>query len=308
MIYTVTLNPALDRELQVARLAFDTVLRADGLQVDWGGKGFNVSRLLQKLGAESVAVGFVGGPTGQQLQAGLESLGLRTDFVPIQGETRTNVSVVSLAEGRHLKVNEAGPHILPSEVAALRAKVRSLARAGDWWVLAGSLPPGVSPQIYAELVELVQAGGGRAIVDTSGPALRAVLTAQPYLIKPNAAEASELTGLPITSPAEALQAAQVLQAQGLERILISLGAEGAVLRVGDEHWFATPPPISEANPIGAGDSTVGGLVYALSRSLGWAEVLRWSMACGAATASLPGTTVGDLAMVEALLGKVGVGE
>jgi 1-phosphofructokinase family hexose kinase len=237
----------------------------------------------------------------------LESLGLQTDFVTIQGETRTNVSVVSLAEGRYLKVNEAGPPISPSELEALRAKVRSLTATGDWWVLAGSLPPGVPPEIYAELVELVQAGGGRAIVDTSGPALRAVLAARPYLIKPNAAEASELTGLPITSPAEALQAAQALQAQGLERILISLGAEGAVLQVGDEQWVATPPPISEANPIGAGDSTVGGLVYALNRSLGWAEVLRWSMACGAATASLPGTALGELAMVEALLGKVGLG-
>jgi 1-phosphofructokinase family hexose kinase len=299
MIYTVTLNPALDRELTVPALQFDAVLRASALRLDFGGKGFNVSRALAALGAESVALGFVGGLTGRRIAAGLAGLGIATDFVEIGGETRTNVSIVSETETHHLKVNEAGPTIAPAEVAALLEKIAALAQAGDWWVLSGSLPPGAP-----DIINLVQAAGGHAIVDTSGKPLGPACQAGPYLAKPNALEAGELTGLPVDSPDEIRAAARQMQALGVPNVLISLGKDGALLCAADGTWLATPPPITEANPIGAGDASVAGLVYGLSRQMDWPSALRWSMGSGAATASLPGTAVGDRALVAALAEQV----
>ncbi|MGB5061040.1 MAG: PfkB family carbohydrate kinase, partial [Candidatus Promineifilaceae bacterium] len=171
MIYTVTLNPAVDKELVVPELAFDSVLRAGKTRVDFGGKGFNVSRMLQALGSESTAIGFAGGKSGDLLREGLESLGIGIDFVPVSGETRTNVSVVTEPASHYLKVNEPGPTISASELDELRRKVRALSREGDWWVLAGSLPPGVPTAVYAHLIADIQAAGGRVILDTSGEAL-----------------------------------------------------------------------------------------------------------------------------------------
>ena len=304
MIYTVTLNPALDRELTVPALEFDAVLRASAFQLDFGGKGFNVSRVLAKLGVESVALGFVGGLTGRRIAEGLAGLGIATDFVEISDETRTNVSIVSETEAHHLKVNEAGPTITSDEVAVLFDKIRGLARSGDWWVLSGSLPPGVEPTIYAEIIQLVQAAGGQAILDTSGPALHHACEVGPFLAKPNDVELGELTGLPVATPDEVRVAARQVQALGVPHVLVSQGKNGALLCSGQETWLALPPPIEERNPIGAGDSSVAGLVYGLSQQLDWPETLRWSMGCGAATASLPGTAVGSKELVEQLKAQV----
>jgi 1-phosphofructokinase family hexose kinase len=306
MIYTLTLNPALDRELTVPDLVFDQVLRASTLRVDYGGKGFNVSRALAALGEESVAVGLVGGLTGQRIATGLAELGIRTDFVQIGDETRTNVSIVSQSQPHHLKVNEAGPTITLDEQAALLQKIRDLAQAGDWWVLSGSLPPGVAATIYAEAIRIVQEAGGKALLDTSGLSLRYGCEAGPFLAKPNAVEAGELTGQPVTSPEEAQAALAPIHAMRVRHILISLGKSGAILSTGEQTWLAKPPPIEERNPIGAGDSSVAGLVWGLCHRLSWPEILRWSMACGAAAASLEGTAVGSRALVEQLVGQVKV--
>ena len=131
MIYTLTLNPAVDRELTVPDIVYDSVLRASKSQVDFGGKGFNVSRLLQRLGVQSTAVGFLGGKAGEILQEGLQSLGIGVDFVWISGETRTNISIVTPTGGHYIKVNEKGPVIEADKQAELIEKIRMLARPGD---------------------------------------------------------------------------------------------------------------------------------------------------------------------------------
>src|SRR5512134_62780 len=144
MIYTLTLNPAVDRELTVPALEFDSVLRATESRVDFGGKGFNVSRLINGMNATSTAVGFLGGRAGELLQDGLQSLGIGTDFVWVPGETRTNVSIVTQSHDHYLKANEKGPLVDEAKQKELLEKIDSLAKPGDWWVLAGSLPPGVT--------------------------------------------------------------------------------------------------------------------------------------------------------------------
>ncbi len=304
MIYTVTLNPALDRELQVPSILMCDVLRASASRVDPGGKGFNVSRALRGLDAESVAVGLVGGFTGQQIAEGLREAGISFDFVQIDGETRTNVTVVG--GGEYIKVNEAGPVVSAAEQRRLVEKVRALARVDDWWVLSGSLPPGAPPDLYAEIVRIVNAAGAWAVLDASGPSLALGCMAAPYLVKLNAAEAGEVTGLAVDDEAGARTAAERIHAMGVSQVVISMGRRGAVLSSGARAWVATPPSIVERNPIGAGDSMVAGLVWGLSRGLPIEEALRWGVASGAAAASLDGTAFGTRAQVEELERKVKV--
>lgn len=300
MIYTVTLNPAVDREVTVPDFAFNTVLRATAWQVDCGGKGFNVSRMLRSLDTPSVALAFAGGKSGQLLQEGLEKLGIETAFVRVGGETRTNVSIVTDAHDRYLKVNEPGPTIDASAQATLLERIQALARPRSWWVLAGSLPPGVPADIYARIVEVVREAGGHTLLDTSGEALQKGCAAGPDLVKPNDVELSQLTGLPVAGPEQIVTAARQLQEMGAARIVVSLGKKGAMAIDEEEIVEAPAPPIAEKNPIGAGDSLVAGLVWALSRGGSLAEALPWGVACGAATAASSGTAVGNRADVERL--------
>ncbi len=308
MIYTLTLNPAVDRELAVDKIVFDTVLRASEWRVDCGGKGFNVARMLQSLGTSSVALGFAAGKSGELLDDTLRSLGIETDFVWIGGETRTNVSIVSADHAHHVKVNEPGPTVSETDLAKLIQKVRDLARPDDWWVLAGSLPPGVPPAFYAEIITILQSSGARVFLDTSDEALRQSCAAKPFLVKPNAAEAQELTGLPINTPAEIAAVGAAIQAMGPDNVIISLGKQGALLVEGKGAWLAASPEIVERNPIGAGDSMVAGLVWGLSQGHSMPDALCRGIACGAATASQNGTSVGSLAQVNELLTQVSLSE
>jgi len=304
MIYTITLNPAVDKELVVPALELDTVLRSQEINIDFGGKGFNVSRMLGALGCGSVALGFAGGHSGELLREGLESLGIVSDFVSVDEETRTNVSIVTAAPSHYIKVNEPGPVISPEARESLIEKVRTLARAGDWWVLAGSLPPGVPTSIYADLIREIQGSGAHAILDTSGEALHWGCGARPFLAKPNKIELQQLTNLPVNSTDEIVGAAQAMQGTGINNVVVSLGMEGALLVNAQDVWQAASPRIQERNPTGAGDSMVGGLVWGLSEGLSVSEALRWGIACGAATASMSGTTVGSRQLVEELLPQI----
>ena len=304
MIHTLTLNPAVDRELTVPAMEFDSVLRASESRVDFGGKGFNVSRLLKGMGTSSTAVGFLGGRAGELLQDGLQSLGIGADFVWVPGETRTNVSIVTQAHDHYVKVNEKGPLVDAGKQKELLEKIDSLARRGDWWVLAGSLPPGVSDDFYARVVHVLNKHEARAILDTSGESLRIGCAEKPYLVKPNAEEAHVLTGLPMNTPSEISAAAVEICRMGAQNVVVSMGKAGALLHSPDGTWLTHSPKIKEKNPIGAGDSMVGGLVWALTQEIALREALGWGVASGAATASLPGTEVGSRPLIEELCSQV----
>ena len=304
MIFTVTLNPAVDRELTVDSIAFDTVLRASDWQVDCGGKGFNVARMLKSLGVASTALGFAAGKTGELLEARLQTLGIETDFTWVEGETRTNVSIVSSENGRYVKVNEPGPTIAAEHLVRLKEKIQARARSGDWWVLAGSLPPGVPAEFYGEMIEIIHSASAKVFLDTSSEALRSSCSAGPLLVKPNAEEAHELTGLPVSDTEEIAEAGAAICKLGPANVVVSLGKDGALLVNGKDVWKAASPKIIEKNPIGAGDSMVAGMVWGLSEAADLSEALRRGIACGAATASRSGTTVGSLLQVEELMQKV----
>jgi 1-phosphofructokinase family hexose kinase len=246
----------------------------------------------------------LGGRAGELLQDGLQSLGIGTDFVWVPDETRTNVSIVTEAHDHYIKVNEKGPLITEAKQKELLDKIDALAKRGDWWVLAGSLPPGVPGDFYARVVNLLNQHEANAILDTSGESLRLGCAEKPYLLKPNGEEAQALTGLPMDTPPEIAAAASKICELGAQNVVISMGKAGALLQTAAGTWLTHSPEIKEKNPIGAGDSMVGGLVWALTQGIALKEALGWAVASGAATASLPGTEVGSRLLIEELFSQV----
>ena len=240
--------------------------------------------MLAALGVHSTAVAFAGGHTGAQLEDMLERLDIATDFVPVQSETRTNVSIVDTNRARHIKVNEAGPAIAVAELASMIARVSMLIKPGDWWVLSGSLPPNIPADIYATLIDLIQAGAAFTLVDASGAALGHALAAAPNLIKPNVDELGEIIGHPLVSDDDIKHAIQSLNQAPHCQMVVSMGKAGAIFQNHSatrqtEFWHASGPVIIESNPIGAGDSMVAGLAWALSQGHSLIEAMPWALAC-----------------------------
>jgi 1-phosphofructokinase len=304
MIATVTLNPTLDKTLSVPRLEPGTVHRARVLRQDLGGKGINVSRALRALGIDSRIIGFVGGRTGQAMQSALLAAGFDVHFVEVEEETRQNITLLDEASGQYTKINEPGSTVSPRHIAILQAQVDQMARPGDLWAFCGSLPPGAPTDLYANLIQRVQAQGGRAFLDTSGRAFRDGLAARPFAIKPNSEEAAEFLGLPVHSDDEHCAAARRLQAQGVELVALTRGAQGLVLAMDGEILLATPPPVAARSPIGAGDAALAGLLWAVSDRCDPVEAACRVVACGTAAAMQEGTGVGDRLLVEKLLDQV----
>jgi 1-phosphofructokinase family hexose kinase len=308
MIFTLTCNPAIDLELTVPEISFDEVLRAENSRMDCGGKGFNVSRALSTLGEKSIAMGFIGGKSGERLEAELHRMGIDTDFVKVIGDTRTNVSIVTKPPSRYIKVNSSEPTINLEEQQEQMKKIRHLVRLNDFWVLSGSLPPGVSTGFYAEVIQEVQSKGSKALLDSSEEPMKHGIEAGPYMVKQNAAEASQLTGVKILKPIDSLEAAHRIQDYGVKVVIISFGRDGAILSWGERAWLAKPPSIVEQNPIGAGDALLAGFVWGLIQNFSPREALRTGVACGTAAASLPGTKMGTIEMINSLSTQTGITE
>lgn len=281
----MTPNPSVDRTIEVDTLVRGAVLRARAGRVDAGGKGVNVARALAANGHKARAVLPSGGAEGAQLAALIAMEGIEAVSVPIAAPVRANVSVVE-PDGTVTKLNEPGPALSPDEVEALVSATVTAARDASWVVGCGSLPPGIPDDFYARLVRLLRDAGVPVAVDTSGPALVAVLTAQPVLVKPNAEELAEAAGRPVATLGDAIEAAQELRRRGAGAVVASLGADGAVLvdEGGAVHGEA---PVARArSTVGAGDAMLAGFLAAGGAGRdALAEALAW----GAAATSLPGS-------------------
>ena len=298
LIYTVTLNPALDKEYQVPQLIIDEIMRSSNLRIDFGGKGFNVSRMLKSLDVENVALGFVGGHTGKLIMEGLKSIGIRVELTQIVGETRTNNSIVGEMEGHYVKINEKGPAVSDEEIVSLLQKINALVQPGDFWILAGSLPNNVPADIYARIIHQVNQADAYAVLDTSGDPLRLGIQENPFLIKPNIYELGFLLGKEIGNSRRLPEFVSELHDQGVPNILISLGEDGAFLSDSKQHWYGRAPEIDVQNPIGAGDAMVAGMVWRLIKGDTIGAALPWSIACGTAAANQPGTGMPSLGQVK----------
>lgn len=304
MIFTVTLNPTLDKTLSVPRLIPGEIHRAAYIRQDVGGKGINVSRALAALGLESAPIGFLGGSTGRAMAAGLDALGFRHRFIEVAGETRQNLTLLDNSTGQYTKINEPGAAVTEADLLALAALIGELARPGDVIALCGSLPPGAPADTYATLVAQIQQAGALALLDTSGQPLRHGLAARPFGIKPNSEEAAEALGHPLNGDAEHVAAARSLAARGVEIVCLTRGAAGLVLWWRGDLVVARPPAVAAASPVGAGDATLAGILWALSDGCDAEEAARRAVACGAAAAMQEGTGVGARDLIDALRPEV----
>ncbi len=304
MIYTLTPNPSVDRSITTAEIRFNNVLRSQGVRLDWGGKGFNVSRSLHQLGIDSIALGWVGGGTGKMLADGLQGMGIQTDFVWVDQDTRTNTMIIEAEGAWHIKVNEPGPPISQADIDHLFLKVEAYARRGDLWVLSGSLPPDVPDDIYEKLVTLFHERGARVYLDASGKALKLGCQAVPFLVKPNLYEASQVVGFSIDDLEDGKRAALSFLRMGIDCFALTMGADGLLLASQHEMVFASPPKVIVRNTTGSGDSLLAGIIYGQSRGLSLVEVARWGVAMGSASVETEGVSEFEIDRVQALLSEV----
>ncbi|PBC76896.1 fructose-1-phosphate kinase [Streptomyces sp. TLI_235] len=289
MIVTVTPNPSLDRTYELPELARGEVNRATGDRLDPGGKGVNVARALTAAGHRTAAVLPLGGAPGRLLAELLHRQDIDVAAVPVAGDTRINVSIVE-RNGPLTKVNAPGPHLSAEESAALLAAVRQQAAGADvdWLACCGSLPRGLAPAWYAELVAEAHRGGARIAVDTSGPALLASLAAGPDVVKPNREELAEAVGRPVATLGAALDAAHRLRELGAQQVLASLGPDGMLLVADDGAWYGTAPVDEVRSDVGAGDASLAGF---LSAGGSGPKALASALAHGAAAVRLPGSVM-----------------
>jgi len=287
MIYSITLNPALDRTLWIENIKPDDSNRIEREEKYAGGKGIDVSMVLTTLGVTNKALGFTGGFDGEELEGRLVNEGISCDFIRISGETRINLVVNDMKTGNQTIFSARGPEIKPFEIMQMIHKVEKLDNP-EIVIISGSLPPGVHPEIYRKIIEIIKGKGARVVLDTDGDALRASIQSIPDIIKPNVHELSRLSGTSLKNMKEILDTAGDISRKGISTILVSMGAKGILLVSENEQYLAAPPKVNVVNTIGAGDSAVAGFVYGIVSGKSPGESLAYAVAAGTATTLRPG--------------------
>jgi len=294
MIATVTLNPSLDLTLTVDRLVVDDVIRMRNMRKDPGGKGINVSRVVNTLGGATIAYGFIGGHEGGALSVLLAEEGILNSFVAIDGDTRINVIVSDRESGTQTRINAEGPRVKVENLEKLKERLWKMGGAycaARFMVFAGSIPPGLPKTVYRDLIEDTQDRGIKAVLDTDGDALKYGVRAKPFMVKPNTYELERLVGRDLKGAGdqEIIKAAKEVRDMGVEVVTVTRGGGRAVLVTGDRVLLGTPPSVKVINSVGSGDSFIAAFLLALLHGKGFEEAFQWGLAAGAAAAITPGT-------------------
>ncbi|VVO09800.1 1-phosphofructokinase [Pseudomonas fluorescens] len=291
-ILTLTLNPALDLTVQLTKLAPGQVNRSDAMHSHAAGKGVNVAQVLADLGHQVTVSGFLGEDNPHAFETLFIRRGFFDEFIRVPGETRSNIKLAE-GDGRITDLNGPGPLVSEAAQQALLDRLEQIAAGHDAVVVAGSLPRGVSAQWFQALLIRLKSLGLKVALDTSGAALRAGLAAGPWLIKPNTEELAEALDSPVASVAAQAEAASRLQAQGVEHVVISHGADGV-------NWFgvgtalqALPPRVSVASTVGAGDSLLAGMLHGLLSAHTPEQTLRTATAIAAMAVTQIGFGISD---------------
>ena len=306
-ILTLTLNPALDITVSLDSLRAGQVNRSQAQHSHAAGKGLNVAQVLADLGHSVTVGGFLGRDNLQLFEALIQWRGFADCFVRVAGETRSNIKLVE-ANGCVTDVNGQGPEVDASSRSALMRKLLQIAPGHDAVVVAGSLPRGIDPQWFAELLGQLKAQGLKIALDSSGEALRAGLQAAPWLVKPNTDELAEVLGHSVTGRAEQQQAASQLLASGIEHVVVSQGEHGVSWYRAGAVLHAQPPQVRVASTVGAGDSLVAGMVHGLLQGEAPAQTLRRATAIAAQAVTQVGFGIRDREQLEQLQAGVHITE
>lgn len=280
MIYTVTLNPSIDYIVEVEDLRLGALNRMTRDLKLPGGKGINVSRVLNQLKIQNTATGFLGGFTGRFIEDWLRDEGTSSDFVSVSGDTRINIK---LKAGKETEINGLGPDIQPAETETLMNKLRNL-EAGDIVIMSGSIPPSLGEEFYNKLIGVCKQQGAEFVIDTTGQALEQALVHGPLLVKPNHHELAELFGVTISTREEIITYGRKLLEAGAQHVLVSMAGEGALFITEQGVYYAKAPAGKVKNSVGAGDSMIAGFVGTLSLTGDVLEAFRTGVASGSATA------------------------
>jgi 6-phosphofructokinase 2 len=302
--YTVTLNPALDRTLHVESLVPGQSTRVRREARYAGGKGIDVSRALREMGSDSVALGLVGGFDGKELEGRLLLDGVACRFNRIANETRTNIIIHDESSGAETALLARGPEVQPSELMDFLDVLEKMPNL-SFLVISGSLPPGLTPEVYSRMVAIGNERGARVVLDTAGEALRCGIQARPAVIKPNRFELAELAGKELAD-VRAISTYCMSLLDRVETVLASLGPEGIVMVTRREVLHARPPKVLVKSTVGAGDCAVAGFVHGLEIGEPAADALRRAVAAGTAATLNAGTGLCRCADIDVILPQVTV--
>ncbi|PCS00927.1 1-phosphofructokinase [Lactococcus fujiensis] len=279
MIYTVTLNPALDYFMEYEQIEIGDVNRTSTTRMTPGGKGIMESRMLSLLGTPNTALGFIGGFTGQAIRDALIEQGITTDFTQIAANSRVNVKVKTVSEETSL--DSAGPKLTPEDVEHFLQKFEFLTE-DDIVVFAGTAPKSLGDDFYDRLIEAVVARGAQFAIDVDGQKLLRTLTNRPLVIKPNREELEEMFDVKFEHKEDIIPYGQKMLAQGAKNVMVSMAGDGALLFAGKKVYFAAPVKAEIKNSVGAGDSTVAGFISEWSKSKDPLKAFKQGVACGTA--------------------------
>ncbi len=304
MILTVTLNAAIDKRYVVENYQVGEVNRVQECAYVAGGKGLNVSKTATIAGAKVLATGFVGGHAGAYILEAVEAQGVATDFVQVEGESRSCINIYDTINKTQTEFLEPGVVVGEEQQRAFYLKFDQLLTKCDVVAMSGSVPKGVGLDMYPRLVEMAKAAGKKIIVDTSGALLTEVVKAHPNMIKPNIDEIRLLTGRQILDREELIEAGIQLQKSGIERVVISLGADGSLMFVEEGVYQAKVPRIDAVNTVGCGDCMTAGFAVGFERGMNPEEALLFASATSAASAMREETGYFETKDMEALLDQI----
>ena len=307
MIFTLTMNPTLDRYLYIDELKEDDTVRVKRYSDYPAGKGIDVSRVIRELGGVSVAVALLGGATGRKIEELLDEEGVIYTAIRVEPETRTNI-ILQLKDHQY-RLSLPGETVRREKLEKVRETLQALVRPGDTVVISGSLPKGVSPDFYTGIIFILKQFGAVVYFDSDGENLKAGVLAEPKGIKPNIHELSRLYGKPIEENdlAEILKAASDIHRNyRIEEVMVSLGGQGAILYTKDGIWGVKVPKLPVVSAVGAGDSFLAAFVMKRTEGADYETALRWAGAAGSAAVLTPGTQLCRKEDVEALLERIEV--
>ncbi len=303
MIITVTMNPAIDKTVEIGEFVHGGLNRIQKVVLDAGGKGINVSKTIKALGGDSIATGFLGGNTGKNLQQMITDLELTADFVKIEEETRTNTKVLEM-NGCVTELNESGPCISEGEKALLLEKLMKYAKKDTFVVLSGSVPKGIEKDMYQVITEKMHEKGAKVFVDADGELFSRALMAKPDIVKPNQMELELYFGKKFSNKEELLSAAKDILELGIEIVIISMGAEGAYFLSKEKAVYCPGIAVEAHSTVGAGDAMVAAFTYGMSIHKDFEECAKLAVAVSAGAVTTVGTKAPQKELVLELMKKV----
>lgn len=304
MIITVTMNPAIDKTVDLVHFEHGSLNRLTNVIIDAGGKGINVSKTIKELGGETITTGFIGGSGGVLIEKVLKEQGIKSDFVQVSGETRTNLKVVE-QNGFVTELNEPGPVLKQEEIDLLTEKLLGYAGADTLFVIAGSIPNGVDKNIYKELIIKLKEKGAKVFLDADGDLFVNSLEAKPDIIKPNRSELEEYFSMDYRANEEELiKMGNKLLDKGIGMVAISLGQMGALFLSKDQSIRCPGLKVEAHSTVGAGDAMVAALSYSIDKGYDFEESVKLGIATSAGAVTTKGTKPPSRDLVDKLKAQV----